>query len=38
MAARKAMFINYVARVGPSPQEFVEEGCKILRHFLEAYD
>jgi Ser/Thr protein kinase RdoA (MazF antagonist) len=38
MAARKAMFINYVARAGPSPQEFVEEGCKILRHFLEAYD
>jgi len=38
MAARKAMFINYVARVDPSPQEFIEEGCKSLRHFLEAYD
>lgn len=38
MAARKAMFINYVARVDPNPREFIEEGCKSLRHFLEAYD
>jgi Ser/Thr protein kinase RdoA (MazF antagonist) len=35
MAARAAMFVNYVARVDPSPLEFVETRCEGLRRFLD---
>jgi Ser/Thr protein kinase RdoA (MazF antagonist) len=37
MAARSVMFINYVARIDPSPQEYIEERCKGLEQFLYAY-
>jgi len=36
MAARSVMFINYVARIDPSPQEYIEEQCKQLEYFLDA--
>jgi Ser/Thr protein kinase RdoA (MazF antagonist) len=37
MAARSVMFINYVARIDPSPQEYIEHRCEGLRQFLEVY-
>jgi Ser/Thr protein kinase RdoA (MazF antagonist) len=35
MAARMVMFMNYVARVDPSPGAFIEERCADLVRFLE---
>jgi Ser/Thr protein kinase RdoA (MazF antagonist) len=37
IAARTVMFINYVARIDPSPQEYIEHRCQRLSHFLEGY-
>ncbi|MBN2004514.1 MAG: phosphotransferase [Anaerolineae bacterium] len=34
MAARTAMFINYVARIDPSPEEYIDQKCEALAHFL----
>ena len=33
-AARKAMFINYVARIWPDPVDFIERGCRYLQDYL----
>jgi len=38
MAARSVMFINYVARIDPSPQEYIEHRCDGLRQFLDVYE
>ncbi len=37
MAARIVMFINYVARIDPSPQEYIERRCEGLAQFLKMY-
>jgi Ser/Thr protein kinase RdoA (MazF antagonist) len=37
MAARSVNFINYVARIDPSPKEYVEERCAELTIFLDIY-
>ncbi len=37
MAARSVMFINYVARIDPSPEEYINERCEELAHFLNQY-
>ncbi|UCC87710.1 MAG: phosphotransferase [Anaerolineales bacterium] len=37
MAARRVMFINYVARIWPDPEEFIEQSCQRLRRFVETY-
>ena len=37
MAARMVNFINYVARIDPSPQEYVEEKCEQLKQYLDRY-
>ena len=37
MAARSAMFINYVARIDPSPQEYIEQRCEGLVQFLKTH-
>jgi len=37
MAARAVMFINYVARIDPSPQEFIDQKIESLAQFLEAF-
>lgn len=37
MAARSVMFINYVARIDPSPQEYIDQRSEGLVRFLEAY-
>ena len=34
MAARTVMFINYVARVNPSPQTYIEDRSEDLLEFL----
>ena len=36
MAARSANFINYVARIEPNPQAFIERRCESLKEFIEA--
>ncbi|TFG72814.1 MAG: hypothetical protein E4H27_01915 [Anaerolineales bacterium] len=36
MAARSANFINYVARIDPNPQAFIERRCESLKEFIEA--
>lgn len=35
MAARAVMFVNYVARIDPSPEEFIERKCTELRQYLD---
>ena len=35
MAARVVMFINYVARIDPSPQEYIGRRMKSLEQHLE---
>ena len=35
IAARSVNFINYVARIDPSPQDYIERGCSGLVRFLE---
>jgi Ser/Thr protein kinase RdoA (MazF antagonist) len=37
IAARSVNFINYVARIDPSPQEYIEERCAELSIFLDIY-
>jgi Ser/Thr protein kinase RdoA (MazF antagonist) len=37
MAARNVMFINYVARIHASPQEYITQRCEDLKQFLEMY-
>ena len=37
MAARIVMFINYVARIDPAPQEYIERRSKDLERFLDAH-
>jgi Ser/Thr protein kinase RdoA (MazF antagonist) len=37
MAARSVNFINYVARIDPSPQEYIEQRCEGLKQHLELY-
>lgn len=37
IAARSVMFINYVARIDPSPLEYIEERSKRLVQFLDQY-
>jgi Ser/Thr protein kinase RdoA (MazF antagonist) len=37
MAARSVMFINYVARIDPSPQEYIEQRSEGLVQFLKKY-
>lgn len=37
MAARAVMFVNYVARVDPEPESFIEEKCKDLEVFLKVF-
>ena len=34
-AARRAMFVNYVAHTWPQPQEFIQRACVRLGQFLE---
>jgi Ser/Thr protein kinase RdoA (MazF antagonist) len=38
MAARAVMFINYVARVTPSPEEFIKARCEDLLQYINTYD
>ncbi len=35
MAARSVMFINYVARIDPSPKEYIDQRCKGLVDFMD---
>jgi Ser/Thr protein kinase RdoA (MazF antagonist) len=37
MAARSVNFINYVARIDPSPHKYIEERCAELSIFLDIY-
>jgi Ser/Thr protein kinase RdoA (MazF antagonist) len=37
MAARIVMFVNYVARIDPSPQEYIEKRCGDLAQFLKEF-
>ncbi len=37
MAARTVMFINYVARIDPSPKEYIEKRCEDLKQFIKTY-
>lgn len=37
MAARSVMFINYVARIDPSPAEYIQERCARLENYLSLY-
>ena len=37
VAARNVMFINYVARIDPSPLEYIERRSAGLAHYLDAY-
>jgi len=38
IAARVVMFINYVARIDPSPQEYIKRRMKTLEQYLERFD
>lgn len=38
MAARDLNFINYVARVNPSPEAYVEQLFETLAHFIDSYN
>jgi len=35
MAARRVNFINYVARIDPSPQDYIARRCQDLAVFLD---
>jgi Ser/Thr protein kinase RdoA (MazF antagonist) len=37
MAARTVMFVNYVARIDPSPLEYIEKKCEALQEYLEVF-
>jgi Ser/Thr protein kinase RdoA (MazF antagonist) len=36
-AARAVMFINYVARIHPDPEDFIDNKCRWLEEFLKKY-
>jgi hypothetical protein len=36
-AARSINFVNYVARIGDSPQEYINARCEELQEFVENY-
>jgi Ser/Thr protein kinase RdoA (MazF antagonist) len=36
-AARAVMFINYVARIDPEPEDFIDKKCHWLKEFLRKY-
>ena len=36
-AARAVMFINYVARIIPDPEDFIDKKCRWLKEFLKKY-
>jgi Ser/Thr protein kinase RdoA (MazF antagonist) len=38
VAARAVMFINYVARIDPSPEEYIESRCKRLVEYLREFN
>jgi len=37
IAARTVMFTNYVARIDPSPEEYIKERCERLRVYLNQF-
>jgi Ser/Thr protein kinase RdoA (MazF antagonist) len=37
MAARRVNFINYVARIDPTPEDYIIERCNDLKVYLESY-
>lgn len=37
IAARSVMFINYVARIDPEPQEYIQERCERLEQYVGNY-
>ena len=37
IAARSVMFINYVARIDPSPEAYIKERCGALATYLKTY-
>ena len=37
MAARAVMFVNYVARIDPEPDAFIERKCRDLKAFLKRF-
>ena len=37
MDARSVNFVNYVARIDPSPQEYIEKRCEALAQFRKKY-
>lgn len=37
VAARTVMFINYVARIDPTPQEYIESRCERLEEYLRTF-
>jgi Ser/Thr protein kinase RdoA (MazF antagonist) len=38
VAARTVMFINYVARIDPSPEEYIKSRCERLEEYLREYN
>jgi len=36
-AARAVMFVNYVARIDPDPEDFIDKKCRWLKEFLKKY-
>ena len=38
MAARSVMFINYIARIDPSPEKYFNQKFEELEHFLTRYE
>ena len=37
IAARTVMFINYVARIDPTPQQYIEQRCERLQNYLRDF-
>ena len=37
MAARTVMFINYVARIDPAPEQYIKDRCEELKRYLKDY-
>ena len=37
IAARSVMFINYVARIDPQPEDYIRERCARLETYLDSY-
>ena len=36
-AARRAMFVNYVARISKKPEEYIANACKRLQMFMDEW-